>query len=165
VGEIVVRAPTLMCGYHADPEATAGVLRDGWLYTGDLGYLSEGTLFVTGRKKELIIRGGHNIIPSVIEDVVGEVDGVRSGCVAAVGVPSPGDETELCHVVAESRADSVDHDTIAERVRLALQAHGIVVDRVRLVPPGVLPKTTSGKIRRRPIAEAIAAGRPLGDIA
>lgn len=120
---------------------------------------------MTGRKKELIIRGGHNILPSVIEDVVAEVEGVRSGCVAAVGVPSPGDETELCHVVAESKAEPAEHAAIAERVRLALEAHGIVVDRVRLVPPGVLPKTTSGKIRRRPLAEALAAGRPLEEIA
>lgn len=164
VGEIVVRSPTLMRGYHADPEATARALRKGWLYTGDLGYLHEGSLFVTGRKKELIIRGGHNLIPSVIEDVAGEVEGVRSGCVAAVGVRSPDDETELCHVVAESKAEPGEYGVIADRVRLALEAHGIVVDRVRLVAPGVLPKTTSGKIRRRPIAEAIAAGRALEEI-
>lgn len=163
-GEILVRSPTLMRGYHGDPAATESAIRGGWLHTGDLGYLAGGSLFVTGRKKDLIIRGGHNLLPQAIEDAAGEVEGIRSGCVVAVGVRLPGDETEQCHLIAETREAPPEHPAVAERVRLALEANGITVDRIRLVAPGVLPKTTSGKLRRRPIAEAIAAGRALEDI-
>lgn len=164
IGEILVRSRTLMRGYHRDPAATEQAVRGGWLHTGDLGYLAGGCLFVTGRRKDLIIRGGHNLLPSAIEDIVGQVDGVRSGCVAAVGVRTDGDETEQCHVLAECRAEPPEHAAIAERIRLALESHGIVVDRIRLVEPGALPRTTSGKIRRQPIARAVADGRPLLDI-
>jgi acyl-CoA synthetase (AMP-forming)/AMP-acid ligase II len=161
VGEILVRAPTLMQGYCDDPVATAEALRDGWLHTGDLGYLDEAGLFVTGRKKEIIIKGGHNLIPSVIEEIASGVEGVRTGCVVAVGVRSPEDETELVHVVAETKLERPEHEALAERVRAALFANGIAIDRVILVPPGALPKTTSGKPRRREVAAALAAGKPL----
>src|SRR5438270_698922 len=79
VGEILVRAPTLMLGYFDDPAETNDAVRGGWLRTGDLGYLADGTLFTTGRKKDLIIRAGHNLIPSVIEEAVSAVAGVRGG--------------------------------------------------------------------------------------
>ncbi|MFT3773785.1 MAG: AMP-binding protein [Minicystis sp.] len=164
IGEILVAAPSLMCGYDGDEEATARAFDGRFLRTGDLGYVHDGCLFITGRKKELIIKGGHNLIPSVIEDIASEVEGVRAGCVAAVGVRSPEDETELCHVVAETKADANEHDIIATRVREALRAQGLAVDSVRLVPPGALPKTTSGKLRRRLLAEAIAAGRSLAEL-
>lgn len=158
IGEILVQAPTLMQGYHDDPEATAEALRGGWLRTGDLGYLGEGELFITGRKKEIIIRGGHNLMPSVIEEVASGVEGVRSGCVAAVGARSAEDETEMVHLVAETRADAEEHAALEDRLRRALRVYGIPVDRIQLVPPGTLPKTTSGKLRRRAVAEAIARG-------
>jgi acyl-CoA synthetase (AMP-forming)/AMP-acid ligase II len=162
VGEILVEAPTLMEGYHDDPEATEAAFNGGWLMTGDLGYRSDGELFITGRKKELIIKGGHNLIPSVLEEIVGEVEDVRSGCVAAVGVRSPEDETEMVYVVAETKLDPSAHDALTARIRAALQTRGVTADRVRLVPPGALPKTTSGKLQRRAVAEALASGRPLG---
>jgi fatty-acyl-CoA synthase len=161
VGEILVSAPTLMTGYHDDAEATADAFEGGFLRTGDLGYLEGGCLFITGRKKELIIKGGHNLIPSVIEEVVSGVEGVRPGCVVAVGVRSPEDETELCHVVVETRADSGEHASLVGRVRGALLAQGIGVDVVHLVTPGTLPRTTSGKLRRRAVARAIDEGRAL----
>jgi acyl-coenzyme A synthetase/AMP-(fatty) acid ligase len=101
----------------------------------------------------------------VIEEIASGVDGVRPGCVAAVGVRSLEDETERCHVVLETKADAGEHAAISERVREALRAEGIVVDAVHLVPPGSLPKTTSGKLRRRAVAEAIAAGQDLAAIA
>ncbi|APR83867.1 Non-ribosomal peptide synthase [Minicystis rosea] len=164
IGEILVAAPSLMCGYDDDAEATARAFEGRFLRTGDLGYVDGDSLFITGRRKELIIKGGHNLIPSVIEDIASEVEGVRAGCVAAVGVRSPEDETELCHVVAETKADEGEHAMIAARVREALKAQGVAVDAVRLVPPGALPKTTSGKLRRRLLADAIAAGRSLAEL-
>jgi acyl-CoA synthetase (AMP-forming)/AMP-acid ligase II len=164
-GEILVRAPSLMAGYYEDAQATAEAFEGGWLRTGDLGYLSDGELFVTGRKKELIIKGGHNMLPSVIEEIVSGVDGVRSGCVVAVGVRSPEDETELVYVAAETKLGPEDHAALSARAREALSAHGIAVDRVLLVMPGALPKTTSGKLRRRAVAEAIERGSALEDAA
>jgi acyl-CoA synthetase (AMP-forming)/AMP-acid ligase II len=161
VGEILVKAPTLMTGYCDDPVATADALQGGWLRTGDLGYLDKGGLFVTGRKKEIIIRGGHNVMPSVIEEIASEVEGVRSGCVVAVGVRSSEDETERVHVVAETKLEPAEHDALLERLQAALLARGIAVDRFLLVQPGILPKTTSGKLRRRAVAEALRDGRRL----
>lgn len=155
VGEIRVRTSIGMDGYYDDPRATAEALEDGWLKTGDLGYQADGSLFVTGREKDLIIRGGHNLLPAAIEEIAGGVEGIRAGCVAAVGVPSPEQATELVYVVAETKLDPAEHAQLAERVRDALGLRGIAVDQVLLVPPGEVPKTTSGKIRRREIARAV----------
>jgi fatty-acyl-CoA synthase len=155
VGEIWVRSSTLMEGYYDDPEATAEVMEDGWLKTGDLGYQADGSLFVTGRKKEVIIKGGHNLLPSAIEEIVGRVEGIRSGCVAAVGVRSQEQATEMVYVVAETKLDPVDHRELRKRVRTALRDAGIAVDQVVLVPPGGVPKTTSGKIRRAEVGREL----------
>jgi acyl-CoA synthetase (AMP-forming)/AMP-acid ligase II len=164
VGEIEVRSATLMEGYYGDPEGTAAAIVDGWLRTGDLGYVAEGDLFVTGRKKEIIIKGGRNLVPSVLEEIVTAVPGVRAGCVAAIGVVSPERETELAIVVAETKLPVDDHARLADAVRDALKANGIAIDQVRLVAPGTLPKTTSGKIRRGELAALLdlPSGRARG---
>jgi acyl-CoA synthetase (AMP-forming)/AMP-acid ligase II len=158
-GEIQVRSATLMEGYHQDPEATAAVLADGWLKTGDLGYLADGELFVTGRKKDLIIKGGHNLAPAHLEAITDTVEGVRPGCVAAVGVPCPQRATELVYLVAETRQPTQEHASLRHRIREALKAHGINVDQVLLVAPQTLLRTTSGKLRRRAMSEMLA-GKP-----
>ncbi len=165
VGEILVRSATLMEGYHREPELTASAVQEGWLRTGDLGYLADGNLFITGRKKELIIKGGHNLIPSVLEEHCSEVEGVRTGCVAAVGLHSEHQQTERVYVVAETKLPSEAHGALAERLREQLRARGIAIDQVLLVAPGTLPKTTSGKLKRRAIAEAIASGQLTGTLA
>ena len=113
-----------MEGYFDDPAATAEAFEGGFLRTGDLGYLDGGELFVTGRKKEIIIKGGHNLLPSVIEEIASSVEDVRSGCVVAVGVRSPEDETELVYVVAETKLDRAEHEGLGERVRRALHRAG-----------------------------------------
>ncbi len=161
VGEILVRAPTLMLGYFDDPAETNDAVRGGWLRTGDLGYLADGTLFITGRKKDLIIRAGHNLIPSVIEEVVSAVAGVRGGGVAAVGIRAAADETERCHVIAETKFPPEQYPELARDVRAALESQAIPIDALVFVRPGTLPKTSSGKIRRRALAEAYATGRTL----
>jgi acyl-CoA synthetase (AMP-forming)/AMP-acid ligase II len=84
IGEILVRSATLMDGYFGEPSASAP-LQSGWLRTGDLGYTAKGDLFVTGRAKDLIIQGGHNLIPAVLEEIVAGVEGVRAGAAAALG--------------------------------------------------------------------------------
>lgn len=158
VGELRVRASTMMQGYHDDPAATAEALHEGWLRTGDLGYVDGGELFVTGRSKEVIIRGGLNLIPTVIEEIAAEVEGVRPGGVAAVGVRAPELETELVHLVAETREDASAWPGLRARLDAALKARGVAVDRIELVPPGALPRTTSGKLRRRELAATLSRG-------
>jgi acyl-CoA synthetase (AMP-forming)/AMP-acid ligase II len=158
VGEIEVRAPSLMDGYYGEPEATAEALRDGWLRTGDLGYRAEGALFVTGRTKDLIIKGGHNLLPAAIEEIAGAVDGIRAGCVAAVGIASAQRATELVCVVCETKAaDPGERTKLARVVRERLRLRGIAIDRVLLVEPGTIPRTTSGKIRRGEVARTLVA--------
>jgi fatty-acyl-CoA synthase len=158
VGHIRVRSDSLMAGYADAPEATAEVIVDGWLRTGDLGYVADGDLFVTGRVKELIITGGQNLVPSVIEEIVGEDPDVRSGCVAAVGVWYANLETEQIVVVCETRLDRERRGLLAARVRERLRSAGIPVDRVIPVGPGLLPRTTSGKLRRAALRETLASG-------
>ncbi len=156
IGEIIVKSASLATGYDGHPEETAKTFRDGWLHTGDLGYLADGDLFVTGRKKELIIKGGQNLIPSVLEEIVAGLPGIREGAVAAVGVRSPELETEFCCIVAETRLEAADQPKLADEIRHSLRTHGVHVDKVVLMPPKSLPKTTSGKLQRLAIAGMIA---------
>ena len=88
-------------------------------------------------------------------DLGGGVEGVRAGCVAAVGIPSERSGTEIV-VVAETKAAAAEHPQLARRVREALRLRGIAVDRVALVAPGEIPRTTSGKVRRREVARTLA---------
>ncbi|HUE88588.1 MAG TPA: AMP-binding protein [Vicinamibacterales bacterium] len=158
VGEIWIRSDSLMEGYYGDADATAAVLKDGWLDTGDLGYIADGALFVTGRSKDLIIARGRNLVPSTIEEIVSSLSGVRKDCVAAVGVPSQERATECVCVVAETRAGAGDQTDIAAAVRDLLKLRGINVDHVILVPPRTLPRTSSGKIKRRLIVQQLQSG-------
>jgi acyl-CoA synthetase (AMP-forming)/AMP-acid ligase II len=104
----------------------------------------------------VIIKGGHNLLPAPIEEIAGAVDGVRAGCVAAVGVPSAQRATELVYVVAETKVSGEDaRAQLARRVREALRLRAIAVDRVVLVEPGTIPRTTSGKVRRRELARTL----------
>lgn len=161
-GEIVVRSPGVMRGYHDDPEATARVLSpDGWLRTGDLGFLDhDGCLYVTGRLKDLMLLGGENVLPTDIEELVDHVPGVRYS--AAVGVDSERTGTQRLHVVAEVRdeqaAAGAYHRLVAEIVRRVHEGRGHRPARVLLVRPGTIPKTSSGKLQRSRLGEMIAAG-------
>jgi fatty-acyl-CoA synthase len=162
VGEILVQSPGVMQGYYRDPEATAHSLRDGWLHTGDLGFVdAEGYLFVTGRMKDVIIVRGQNVVPSDIEEAADHVAGVRYS--AAIGVESERTGTQRLHVVAEVRADglaSEDLSRIAHDVAQAVRHRsGLRPARVLLVQPQTIPKTSSGKIQRAALAAMIAEGR------
>ncbi|MDP3940417.1 MAG: AMP-binding protein [Deltaproteobacteria bacterium] len=163
VGRILLRSDSLMEGYYGDPDATKAVVRDGWLWTGDLGYQARGHLFVTGREKEIIIRGGTSYIPSVLEAIVGEVEGVRPGCVVAVGVYSERRATEKIYIVAETRLPEEERAALAEAAREALRLNGVEVNQVILTDSGTLPRTTSGKLRRLGVAEKLKTGRFVAD--
>ena len=150
-GHIQFRGPSTMQGYFKNPAATAAVLREGgWVDTGDLGYLADGELFVTARIKDVIIMGGRNLYPQEVEEIVGDVQGVRRGCVAAFGVSDQRLGTEKLVVIAETReTDGSLRDEIEARIISHVDAHlGLPPDVVRLVAPQMVPKTSSGKIRR-----------------
>lgn len=148
VGELEVRGTSVTPGYYRRPEATAAVLHDGWLRTGDLAYTVDGELIVCGRIKDVIIVGGRNVFPEDVERAAAEVDGVRAGNVIAFGVEGRRGREGIV-VVAESKADDVAsvasvRDAVIARVRGAIGMSSEVV----LVSPGTLPKTSSGKLQR-----------------
>jgi acyl-CoA synthetase (AMP-forming)/AMP-acid ligase II len=154
VGEIEALAPYLMRGYLS-AEAEDPFTADGWLRTGDLGYLAEGDLFVTGRTKDVIIVFGRNYAPEEIEWAAGRVPGVRAGrCVAFAAA----DGREGTFVVAVEVRDVDDAPGLQDRVREAVfDAIGAAPQDVLTVPRGWIPRTTSGKLRRSAVREAYQA--------
>jgi acyl-CoA synthetase (AMP-forming)/AMP-acid ligase II len=136
-----------MAGYFSDVEATARALPDGWLDTGDLGFLDGGELFICGRAKDVVIVRGRNHAPQEFEDALDAVDGVRTGCAVAVGfVPAQGGDEQLLLLVETSGPPAAD---LAARVEAAVLARtGVRAHTVVLLEPGTLPRTSSGKLRR-----------------
>jgi 1-acyl-sn-glycerol-3-phosphate acyltransferase len=149
-GRIEFRGPSATVGYYRNPEATARLLRNGWLDSGDYGYLAGGELYVSGRAKELIIRAGRNIYPYELEDAVGALPGVRKGNVAVFGSVDPEQGTERLIVLAETR---LRHESKRAELRERIQALVTELtltppDEIVLAPPRSVLKTSSGKIRR-----------------
>ena len=152
VGRVLVRGPSLMEGYLGRRRETIGALRDGWLDTGDLGFIAIGDLYLTGRAKDVLILRGRNHSPVEVEHAVDTVEGVRTGCSAAVSFMPEGAERELLVVMVEAgKGVSANHyPRIAEGVsRAVLVATGLEPDRLEILEPGSLPRTSSGKIRRQ----------------
>jgi fatty-acyl-CoA synthase len=146
VGELLLRGTSVTPGYYRRPDATAELFRDGWLCTGDLGYLLDGELVLCGRIKDVIIIGGRNVFPEDIERACGLIDGVRAGNVIAFGVEGyKGKESVV--VVAEVKGDDLDRMR-KEIHHRALEVCGVPPRDVMLVKPGTLPKTSSGKLQR-----------------
>jgi fatty-acyl-CoA synthase len=145
VGELWVRGPSVARGYYKDPEASQETFGGGWLRTGDLGYLVDGRIHVTGRSKDLIIVNGRNYDPQCIEWLADDAPAVRAGSTAAFSVPGAAGE-ELV-VIVESRTGRPEalQATIKQRVNEQLQ---LVASEVVIAPPGSLPKTSSGKVQR-----------------
>jgi fatty-acyl-CoA synthase len=160
-GRIEFCGPSVTRGYFRNPEATRATFRDGWCDSGDLGYWADGELFVTGRRKDIIIKAGRNLHPQEIEELVGDIPGVRKGCVAAFGLADPAIGTERLVVVAESRETALQarqqlRAAIVERVVAAV---GLPPDTVLVVAPRTVLKTPSGKVRRSATRDAYCAGR------
>jgi fatty-acyl-CoA synthase len=149
VGEVWLRGPSVTAGYFGNPEATEETFGKGWLRTGDLGYRAAGELYICGRSKDLIILNGKNYYPQDIEAVVSKVDGIRDGqCVAFSRIDASGAEQAI--VVAESRKSAANSVSIPAQVIAAVRAElGVTVAEVHLIKRGTLPKTSSGKVRRR----------------
>jgi fatty-acyl-CoA synthase len=150
VGRILVRGPGLMRGYDGRPAESAAVLSpDGWLDTGDLGYLLDGQIVITGRAKDLIIVNGRNVWPQDLEwSVEQAVAVVRGGDVAAIAVEEEGAEQVVVLIEARGAPDSAARERLATEAAGALRARHGVEARVVLVPPGTLPHTSSGKLSR-----------------
>ncbi len=150
-GLLQFRGPSSTSGYYRNPEATKTLFGSGdWVNTGDRAYLSGGTLFLTGREKDIIIRGGRNISPYELEQAVGDLAGIRRGCVAVFGSRDTASGTERVVVLAEMRdQDPSRHEDLKRMINdLAINFIGAPADDIVLAPPGTVPKTSSGKIRR-----------------
>jgi len=149
-GQLQFRGPSATSGYYRNPEATKTLFDGEWVNSGDRAYLSEGRLYITGREKDIIIRGGRNISPYELEESVGDLAGIRRGCVAVFGSQDPASGTERVVVLAETRErDPSIHEELRKRINeLALGLIGAPVDDIVLAPPHTVPKTSSGKIRR-----------------
>jgi 1-acyl-sn-glycerol-3-phosphate acyltransferase len=150
IGRVQFQGPSATSGYYRNPEATAALFDGPWLDTGDLGYVAEGELYLSGRAKDTIIRAGHNLYPHELEEAIGNVSGIRKGCVAVFGAPDRASGTERLIVLAETReTDAAKRADLAARVNaLTAELIGGAADDVVLGPPHTVLKTSSGKIRR-----------------
>ncbi len=146
VGELQIRGTSLTPGYYRQPEASAELLADGWLHTGDLAYFVDGDMIMCGRIKDVIIIGGRNIHPQDIERVVGSIEGVRTGNVIAFGVAGRRSSQHIV-VVAETKSPDIEMLT-KEITRVVTDDIGVPPRHVVMVGPGTIPKTSSGKLQR-----------------
>ncbi|MDZ4349975.1 MAG: fatty acyl-AMP ligase [Xanthomonadaceae bacterium] len=148
-GHVWVKGPSVMTGYFQDPEATREVLTaDGWLNTGDIGYLMGDRLVITARHKDVIIIKGRNIWPQDLEHLGEQVHGVRYGHVSAFSAPGP-DGTDMAILVAESHENNPTAQLrLIADIKSHVQTHFGIACHVDLVPSGTLPRTSSGKLSR-----------------
>jgi fatty-acyl-CoA synthase len=159
-GRLWLRSASATSGYYRNPAATKELIREpGWLDSGDLAYLADGEIYITGRAKDLIIKAGRNLYPQEIEEVVGRVAGVRTGCVVAFGAADAGTGTERLVVAAEVRDLSEAGRITAEITRAVSETMGVPPDVVELVPAQSIPKTSSGKLRRRETRQLYLDGK------
>lgn len=150
LGNIQFKGPSAMQGYYNNPVATQKAFHDGWWDTGDLGYLVGKEIFITGRKKDLIIKAGQNIFPEEIEEVVAHVEGIRKGCAVAFGIHEQKMGTEKLIVVIEiyDKAEYAKQKIRADIIKEMVATLGITPDEIVLVSPRTVPKTSSGKLQR-----------------
>ena len=146
--QVWTTGPSLMVGYFRDQAATDACMADGWLDTGDMGYLSDGYLYIVGRAKDMIIINGKNHWPQDIEWAVEQLPAFKQGDVAAFTITTPGGEETPAVLVQRRTSDEQERlrlrDEIRERVRSVTGMNCVI----ELVPPRTLPRTSSGKLSR-----------------
>ncbi|HVS77564.1 MAG TPA: AMP-binding protein [Steroidobacteraceae bacterium] len=149
-GNLQFAGPSATNGYFRNADATARMVCGDWRNTGDRAYLAAGELYVTGRAKDIVIRRGRHIYPEEIESAVGELDGVRKGCVAVFGTREAEAGTERLVVVAETReSDALRRSELKRRIGACVTASiGEPADEIVLAGPHAVLKTSSGKLRR-----------------
>ena len=148
IGKVWCKGPSLMTGYFRDPESTAACMADGWLDTGDMGYISEGYVYIVGRAKDMIIVNGRNHWPQDIEWAVEQLPGFKAGDIAAFAITTPGGEETPAVLVQCRTSDESERlrlrGEISERVRSVTGMNCVI----ELIPPRTLPRTSSGKLSR-----------------
>ena len=159
-GHVQFRGPSSTRGYFRNPVATQKLFSGDWLNSGDLGYLADGELFVTGRLKDVIIRAGRNLYPEELEQAVGDLEHVRKGRVAVFPSKNPKNGTERLIVMAETHEQDPElHQDLRARINaLAVDLIGTTTDDVVVAPPGTILKTSSGKLRRAACRELYERG-------
>ncbi|HCK66115.1 MAG TPA: hypothetical protein DHW49_07595 [Anaerolineae bacterium] len=149
VGEIAVQSDCMLTEYFNRPDATESAIKNDWYLTGDYGYLADGELYVSGRKKDLIIVGGKNVYPQDLESLAGEVAGVRKGRCVAFGMYDQESGTEEVVIIAESESGESDKELIADAIRKHVTKNSAVAVRhVKVVDETWILKTSSGKTAR-----------------
>jgi fatty-acyl-CoA synthase len=165
-GFLWFRGPSATSGYYRNERATEELFSlsatpgDGWVNSGDRAYRAEGEIYVTGRVKDIIIKGGRNLYPHEVEELAARAEGIRKGCIVAFGLKDEATGTEKLVVVAESReSDPAKRAAIAAAVTEQVsRGLGLPPDRVEIVPPGSIPKTSSGKLRREETRQLYLSG-------
>lgn len=159
-GQVQFRGPSACCGYYRNEEQTTRLFDGDWLYSGDLGYLAGGDLFITGRVKDVIIVAGRNIYPHELEEAVGNLPGIRKGNVAVFAAKDTATAGEKLVVLAESRVlGHDDQQPLQREIReLAVKLLGTPPGDLVLAAPRTIPKTSSGKVRRSACRELYEKG-------
>jgi len=160
VGRLQFRGPSATSGYYRNPEETRKLFEGDWVNSGDIAYLAGGDVYLTSREKDVIIRGGRNLYPYELEEAIGNLAGVRKGCVAVVGVADGATGTERVVAIVEMReGQSTDRDALRERINaLGMDLLGAAPDEVVLAPSNTVLKTSSGKIRRAATRDVYLSG-------
>jgi 1-acyl-sn-glycerol-3-phosphate acyltransferase len=160
-GQLEFRGPSATSGYFRNEAKTRELFHDGWLASGDRAYVADGRVYITGRIKDIVIRGGQHIYPHEVEDAVSSIPGIRKGGAAMFGVVDHSSGTERIVVLAETdETDTVTIEALRTRARQAtVDAVGMAPDDIVLVRPGTVPKTQSGKIRRSAARDLYLAGQ------
>jgi fatty-acyl-CoA synthase len=148
IGKVWCTGPSLMKEYFRDKESTDACLVDGWLDTGDMGYLSNGYIYIVGRAKDMIIINGKNYWPQDIEWAVEQLPGFKAGDIAAFSVTTPGGEETPAVLVQCRTTDEVERAKLREQIRDKVRSVTGMNCVVELVPPRTLPRTSSGKMSR-----------------
>ena len=148
IGKVWVRGASVMVGYFRDSEATDACLKDGWLDTGDMGYLSGGYIFIVGRAKDMIIINGRNHWPQDIEWAVEQLPGFKSGDIAAFAITGPTGEEQPAVLVHCRVSDPEERGKLRDDIKERVRAITGISPVVELIPPRTLPRTSSGKLSR-----------------
>lgn len=148
IGKVWCKGPSIMDGYFRDPDSTAACMIDGWLDTGDMGYMSDGYVYIVGRAKDMIIVNGKNHWPQDIEWAVEQLPGFKAGDIAAFAITTPGGEETPAVLVQCRSSDEHERVRLREAIREKVRSVTGMNCVIELIPPRTLPRTSSGKLSR-----------------